>query len=184
MKFPNSLSLYATTQFDSTSKRTKELTAIASAILMVALVSSRILCMRHPSFPMTLPIWREGTTILNMTSCPLARFAADWSIAAAVPGASSSRRRFPEDAAAGSWTEKGIWSGMGSGICICMGMGMGICICICMCMDMGTCMAAIGFCGGTMGFIGIWPCCDIAASSLQEKVSEWERETPFFRSKI
>jgi len=78
-----------------------------------------------------------------------------------VPGASSSRRRFPEDAAAGSWTEKGIWSGMGSGICICMGMGMGICICICMCMDMGTCMAAIGFCGGTMGFEF-----DLAATSL------------------
>lgn len=120
-KSPNFFSHFLNYQTDSFNKKKNAnpnhgLTAIASAILMVALVASRILCIRQPSFPMTFPICRDGTMILNITSWPFTRFAAESSASAAVPGASSSRRRLPDEtgipaAAASSWTEKGIWRG-------------------------------------------------------------------------
>ncbi|MCI86104.1 hypothetical protein A2U01_0107383, partial [Trifolium medium] len=69
-------------------------------------VSSRIFCIRQPSLPITFPICRDGTTILNITSCPFARLAADSSPEVAVPGSSSSRRRFPGAGyPAASWVE-------------------------------------------------------------------------------
>jgi len=145
---------------------------------MLALVSSRIFCIRQPSFPITFPICFDGTTILNITSCPLARFAADNSTDEAIPRSSSSRRRFMDEGYPASWVEYGTWSGMWYGMCICcmtmlgwcigMDIDMCICCCCCCCMWMGWCRG-IWFCWGTMlGFIGNWPCCDIVGFVLEK----------------
>ena len=90
------------TEPNSNQRNHKKLTAIASAILIVALVSSRIFWILDPSLPITFPICLEGTTIRNNTSWFLARrFGDRWSsatspVAEAMTPPSSSRGRFIE----------------------------------------------------------------------------------------
>lgn len=98
----------------------KNHTATASAILIVALVSSRTFWIRQPTLPITFPICFEGTTILKSTSWAFAcLLGADTSEASKLGTiGSSSRRRFPVTVCPGSETNKvpgkGIETGRGA----------------------------------------------------------------------
>ena len=137
---------------------------MASAILMVALVSSRIFWIRQPSLPMTFPICRDGTTILNSTSWAnfTLRFAADSSSAET---SSSSRRRFPAPADGCPYSNSGnaaVGTGRGMGMGKGRGAGTG----------MGTETGTVGwYIIGFIGFMGNWP-----GWAIVVRILERERE--------
>ena len=139
---------------------------MASAILIVALVSSRIFWIRQPSLPMTFPICRDGTTILNSTSWAnfTLRFAADSSSAET---SSSSRRRFPAAADGCPYSNSGnaaVGTGRGMGMGKGRGAGTG----------MGTETGTVGwYIIGFIGFMGNWPGWAIVVRILER---ERERE--------
>lgn len=128
-KFPRSLLSWEHSIIIRGRETERELTTMASAILMVALVSSRIFWIRQPSLPMTFPICRDGTIILNITSCATALLFTPDSSAKPPP---SSRRRFKVDgfpsSAENPGTEAGAparWTKYGEGVGM-WGMLMGI----------------------------------------------------------